>query len=621
MKKILILSAFTLFSAHLFSQPCEGTALLKESFDNGIPGNWTVLDLDGNTLFWSLAGRGYTGAFQSFTHHGQKCVANASWFSTSPGTANDWLITPAVLLGTAPLCFSWQASSMYAWSNIYEVRISTTTPTVSAFMANAPLFTQSLGELQGWNQYSVDLSAYAGQTIYIGFFYNATDQFPIYFDDIRITKPVARDASVKSLSITEVVPIGSHPLSGKLLNGGTSAITSMDLNWKVNTGPVNTVSFPSLNILPNAYYNYTHSTNWNPPANGTYTLKIWASTINGQPDMNTANDTLTQIVFVHNKPRKALIEEFTNTDCPPCATQNPAFDALLEPNRATGKVSMIKYHPMWPGQNDPMYLYDTLDIADRLFYYGTPGLPNASMNGELVPNCTSYYWGAPGCLTQNMIDSAYAIPSIFDLQVSNIIFGNTMYIDVTVTALTDIPMTSLKLRTAAIEDTLIYATPPGTNGETDFYQTMRRMLPNANGVSLGAMTANQVLTYNFSWVIDTPASIPQMRTVAFIQDDNNLKIYQSEITGSVAVGIVETSTSDILNVFPNPSSGVFTIEAEQTVIKNIEIYNVLGEMVLNLPINEPTNQPINLSSHPDGIYFVRVNTEKGIVSKKIIISR
>ena len=110
MKKI---SAFftTLLSVSVsFSQTCEGTALLNENFDNStIPATWTILDLDGNTLYWNMPTKGWTGQWQPYYHAGKKCVANTCRFtSTSP--ADDYLITPAVTLSAAPICLSWKGT-------------------------------------------------------------------------------------------------------------------------------------------------------------------------------------------------------------------------------------------------------------------------------------------------------------------------------------------------------------------------------------------------------------------------------------------------------------------------------------------------------------------------------
>jgi hypothetical protein len=49
--------------------------------------------------------------------------------------------------------------------------------------------------------------------------------------------------------------------------------------------------------------------------------------------------------------RLVLLEHFTQASCGPCASQNPALNALLDNN--TTKVVAIKYQTSWPG-TDPM---------------------------------------------------------------------------------------------------------------------------------------------------------------------------------------------------------------------------------------------------------------------------
>lgn len=94
-------------------------------------------------------------------------------------------------------------------------------------------------------------------------------------------------------------------------------------------------------------------------------------------------------------------------------------------------------------------------------------------------------------------------------------------------------------------------------------------------------------------------------------------------------GIEEYDEENDILIYPNPTSGQFQITNDGSAslttgllrITNVSIYNLLGEMVLDLPVNKLTNQPINLSSQPDGIYFVRLQTEQGMVSKKVVVMR
>ena len=50
--------------------------------------------------------------------------------------------------------------------------------------------------------------------------------------------------------------------------------------------------------------------------------------------------------------RTILLEEFTNASCPPCASQNPEYNALIEANR--DQIVSIKYQTEFPGY-DPHY--------------------------------------------------------------------------------------------------------------------------------------------------------------------------------------------------------------------------------------------------------------------------
>lgn len=93
--------------------------------------------------------------------------------------------------------------------------------------------------------------------------------------------------------------------------------------------------------------------------------------------------------------------------------------------------------------------------------------------------------------------------------------------------------------------------------------------------------------------------------------------------GSVT-GIAEANNEYAAVVYPNPTTGVFMLDAggQTTDAKQITIYSVYGECVYSSSvIGHQSSVGVDLSSHPDGIYFVRVNTEKGIISKKVVVLR
>lgn len=75
-----------------------------------------------------------------------------------------------------------------------------------------------------------------------------------------------------------------------------------------------------------------------------------------------------------------LHEEFTQASCGPCASQNPAFNAVLAAN--TAKATSLKYQTSWPGV-DPMNAQNPTDVQTRVNYYSVNGVPDAIMDGNV----------------------------------------------------------------------------------------------------------------------------------------------------------------------------------------------------------------------------------------------
>ena len=71
-----------------------------------------------------------------------------------------------------------------------------------------------------------------------------------------------------------------------------------DLNYNINNGNVISTSINGLHIAPFTKTTLTHITPWIASATNTYTIKFWASNINGIADMNMLNDTAVKIVNV-----------------------------------------------------------------------------------------------------------------------------------------------------------------------------------------------------------------------------------------------------------------------------------------------------------------------------------
>lgn len=81
---------------------------------------------------------------------------------------------------------------------------------------------------------------------------------------------------------------------------------------------------------------------------------------------------------------------------------------------------------------------------------------------------------------------------------------------------------------------------------------------------------------------------------------------------------LEVITSDQISIYPNPVHDVLQIEDNnQLEIKNIQVYSTLGKLVLSSHFQKESKQ-VDLSGLNGGTYFVKIKTDMGCLTKKII---
>lgn len=72
-------------------------------------------------------------------------------------------------------------------------------------------------------------------------------------------------------------------------------------------------------------------------------------------------------------------------------------------------------------------------------------------------------------------------------------------------------------------------------------------------------------------------------------------------------------------ISPNPASDFVTISnSENLKIKNVELFDLNGRIIKSAKFNDLVNIEINLASFSKGMYLLKIDTENGFISKKII---
>ena len=85
-------------------------------------------------------------------------------------------------------------------------------------------------------------------------------------------------------------------------------------------------------------------------------------------------------------------------------------------------------------------------------------------------------------------------------------------------------------------------------------------------------------------------------------------------------GVHDIYNNLMVSVYPNPNSGVFTIDMKNN--RNaavIKVFSVLGEEVKRMHYTGRNNITVDLSKQPKGVYYVQISTAEKTTTKKIII--
>ncbi len=190
-----------------FTSP--GGVIFSEDFDNisgptaggpgtyTFPAGWLLANVDNRTPAGSVAyvNQAWERREDFIFNVADSCAFSTSW--TSPaGIADDWMWTPLIGQITPGSVLKWKAVAPDAeFPDGYEVRVmpvSNGPPNgsdgnIGNMVSNSTIVFSIAAENSSWTDREVDLSGYAGQSVYIAFRNTSNDQFLLLIDDIEVT--------------------------------------------------------------------------------------------------------------------------------------------------------------------------------------------------------------------------------------------------------------------------------------------------------------------------------------------------------------------------------------------------------------------------------------------------
>ena len=69
-----------------------------------------------------------------------------------------------------------------------------------------------------------------------------------------------------------------------------------------------------------------------------------------------------------------------------------------------------------------------------------------------------------------------------------------------------------------------------------------------------------------------------------------------------------------LSIYPNPAKDILTIEGSY---RSVDVFDILGNLVLS----SDATKNINVSELSNGVYMLNINTENGVSTQKITITK
>ena len=537
-----------------------------ENFDNQATSSMPIC--------WNSLGNYSTVPYvsTSYSSSSPNSLSMYSYGTTAYSMVSTPELDPTVNANALMVSFKMRAGST---SNQLIVGVLTDNEDVSTFV---PVDTLQASVASVWEDQMVFLNNYTGAGHYIGFKLLSPSGYTTYLDDINI------DYTPSCLPVTGISAVpGSTSVALSWTENGTAT------SWAIEYGPqgftqgtgtqvtATTNPFTIDNLTAGTAYDFYVRANcgagdesdwagpvaampgsFNIPTTGEITLSLCGGTIYDDGGLNGNYSNSCNATVVINPDQAGLFVQLNGT-----------YDI------ETGTSSRWDYLQIFDGSdNTGTILFD-------------------SHNGDALTNITS----TTGPLTLYFHSDASVNHSGFEIQVSCV--GDTTPVE-PCNAPANVEVNNVTTSAATVDWTQ-EGTPDGwvisyKKGSANTWTTINTSTHPYTITNLEAETSYSVFV---TAVCGEEESTPS-NTVSFTTDPDGVNVYANSTI-----------------VYPNPTTGKFRIENSELSIENVEVYDVYGKLITTVKV-EDNHVELDLSGNASGVYFTRIFTDKGMITKRIV---
>lgn len=410
----------------------------------------------------------------------------------------------------------------------------------------------------------------------------------------------------------------ADPAAGEMFSPGEFFLTNEPAVGTHANGTFN----QTMDALDNSQFRLGFRWINDPLVGGTYSFAVDNVLITGTPRAIESNlednitervDANTEVYFYSGQDGEILLNLKDGTEDMGCVSAKiEAEGAATAPLMDGLRTSKVVQVAGVSGSYTMTFFYTAAELAG--FAGNETGLSIAQINGDITQTSPSFV----------MIDNAPTVEAIFHPTEAEQIIGYKY----TTTALTGpgsfALTTATQEQSLAVELTNFDAAPRKqdihltwtTAKEVDNqgFELERRAENEQEFTTIGWIegsgNTNSITTYHHI-DRDVKANVTYFYRLKLI--DNNSRIAFSDIRSATL-----KSEGTVINIAPNPTKDIVNVTFNNIdVVKNITLLDVSGK-ILNISTVNEVITPLDLSVYPDGIYFIRINTDNGSTVERVV---